>query len=142
MCKFPLRSWNFCIDCSYLWFFSVLIILLHKFVIHLTVNLYQVASQPLAVLVKSQFVPIFAVCMALHCSKRSGWEKGAVVLQSSILHLAEISENERDKLIKKYMVCPWFSDFLVSVFFFIVFLSVDDYVSLGSVACMKSVNLI
>ncbi|KAF5476799.1 hypothetical protein F2P56_003496 [Juglans regia] len=64
----------------------------------------KVASQPLAVLVKSQFVPIFAVCMALHCSKRSGWEKGAVVLQSLILHLAEISENERDKLIKKHMV--------------------------------------
>lgn len=73
--------------------------------LHLTVVLFQVASQPLAVMVRHQFVPIFAVCMALHCSKRSGCEKGAVVLRSSILHLAEISEDERDKLIKKYMVC-------------------------------------
>ncbi|KAK9995769.1 hypothetical protein SO802_020455 [Lithocarpus litseifolius] len=64
----------------------------------------KVACQPLEVLVKSHFVPIFAICMALHCSKKSGWEKGAVVLQSSILHLAEISESERDKLIKKHMV--------------------------------------
>uniref|UniRef100_F6GSQ7 Serine/threonine-protein kinase ATM n=1 Tax=Vitis vinifera TaxID=29760 RepID=F6GSQ7_VITVI len=63
-----------------------------------------VAGLPLAVLVKNHFVPIFSVCMALHCSKKSGWEKGAVVLQSSILHVAEISEDERDKLIKKYMV--------------------------------------
>ncbi|KAM3751704.1 hypothetical protein ACB098_04G130100 [Castanea mollissima] len=64
----------------------------------------KVACQPLAVLVKNHFVPIFAICMALHCSKKSGWEKGAVVLQSSILCLAEISESERDKLIKKHMV--------------------------------------
>ncbi|KAK7852517.1 serine/threonine-protein kinase atm [Quercus suber] len=64
----------------------------------------KVACHPLAVLVKNHFVPIFAICMALHCSKKSGWEKGAVVLQSSILRLAEISESERDKLIKKHMV--------------------------------------
>ncbi|KAA8540818.1 hypothetical protein F0562_024781 [Nyssa sinensis] len=64
----------------------------------------KVAGQPLAVLVKNHFVPIFSVCMALHCSKKSGWEKGAVVLQSSILSIARISENERDKLIKKQMV--------------------------------------
>ncbi|XP_059644264.1 serine/threonine-protein kinase ATM [Cornus florida] len=64
----------------------------------------KVAGQSLAVLVKNHFVPIFSVCMALHCSKKSGWEKGAVVLQSSILRTAEISENERDKLIKKQMV--------------------------------------
>lgn len=54
---------------------------------------------------KNHFVQIFSVCMALHCSKKSGWEKGADVLQNSILHLAQISENERDKLIKKNMVC-------------------------------------
>ena len=56
--------------------------------------------------------------MALHCSKRPGREKGAFVLQSSILHLAEISENERDKLIKKQMVWSYLSSpfsFLVSV---------------------------
>lgn len=73
--------------------------------------LFQVAGLPLAVLVKNHFVPIFSVCMALHCSKKSGWEKGAVVLQSSILHVAEISEDERDKLIKKYMVCSFYFSF-------------------------------
>lgn len=50
------------------------------------------------------FVPIFSVCMTLHCSKSFDFEKGAMVLQNYILHLAEISENERDKLIKKNMV--------------------------------------
>lgn len=53
---------------------------------------------------KNHFVQIFSVCMGLHCSKKSGWEKGADVLQNSILRLAQISENERDKLIKKHMV--------------------------------------
>ncbi|XP_034925984.1 serine/threonine-protein kinase ATM isoform X2 [Populus alba] len=64
----------------------------------------RVACQPLAVLVKIHFVPIFSVCIVLHCSKRSGWERGAKVLQSSILCLTELSEIERDKLIKKHMV--------------------------------------
>ncbi|KAJ6760715.1 SERINE/THREONINE-PROTEIN KINASE ATM [Salix purpurea] len=64
----------------------------------------RVACQPLAVLVKIHFVPIFSVCIGLHCSKRSGWERGAMVLQSSILCLTELSERERDKLIKKHMV--------------------------------------
>ncbi|KAH7550460.1 hypothetical protein JRO89_XS13G0195300 [Xanthoceras sorbifolium] len=36
--------------------------------------------------------------------ERIDCEKGAAVLQSTILHLAEISEIERDKLIKKHMV--------------------------------------
>ncbi|KAL5544201.1 hypothetical protein UlMin_007985 [Ulmus minor] len=64
----------------------------------------KIAGQPLAVLVKNHFVQIFSICMGLHCSKTSKWEKGAVVLQSSILHLAQISESERDSLIKKHMV--------------------------------------
>ncbi|XVE54961.1 hypothetical protein DITRI_Ditri03aG0123000 [Diplodiscus trichospermus] len=64
----------------------------------------KIAGQPLPVIVKDHFVPIFSICMTLHCSKSSGFEKGAMVLQNSILHLAEISENERDKLIKKNMV--------------------------------------
>ncbi|CAN0900398.1 Serine/threonine-protein kinase ATM [Linum grandiflorum] len=66
--------------------------------------LAKVSGQPLAALVKSYFVPIFSVGMALHCSKMTGWERGTFVLESSILQLAEISENERDKLIKKHMV--------------------------------------
>ncbi|XP_044477149.1 serine/threonine-protein kinase ATM isoform X3 [Mangifera indica] len=64
----------------------------------------EIAGQPLAELVKNHFVPIFSVSMALHCSERPGNEMAAMVLQSSILHLAEISEDERDKLIKKHMV--------------------------------------
>ncbi|KAK3035324.1 hypothetical protein RJ639_034032, partial [Escallonia herrerae] len=61
----------------------------------------KVACQPSATLVKNHFVPIFSVCMALHCSKRSSNKYGAATIQSSILSVAEISENERDKLIKK-----------------------------------------
>lgn len=68
------------------------------------VYLFQIAGQPLEVLVKNHIVQIFSVCMGLHCSKKSGWEKGADVLQNSVLRLAQISENERDKLIKKHMV--------------------------------------
>ncbi|XP_057988495.1 serine/threonine-protein kinase ATM isoform X2 [Hevea brasiliensis] len=64
----------------------------------------RIAGQPLTVLVKNHFAQIFSVCIALHCSKRPGSDKGALVLQSLILHLSEISENERDKLIKKHMV--------------------------------------
>ncbi|CAI9106195.1 OLC1v1005280C2 [Oldenlandia corymbosa var. corymbosa] len=64
----------------------------------------KVACQPLSSLVKDHFVHIFAVCMALHCSKRAGWEKGMIVLESSVLSIAEISEDERDVLIKRHMV--------------------------------------
>ncbi|KAI9173943.1 hypothetical protein LWI28_009144 [Acer negundo] len=64
----------------------------------------KIACQPLALLVKNHFVPIFSVSMALHCSERTDCAKGAAVLQSSILHLAEISEIERDKLIKTHLV--------------------------------------
>ena len=53
---------------------------------------------------KDHFVPIFSLCMALHCSKKLNKENGAVVLRSSILHIAEITERERDDLIKKNMV--------------------------------------
>ncbi|KAK7281904.1 hypothetical protein RIF29_10269 [Crotalaria pallida] len=64
----------------------------------------KVLSQPLAVVVKNHFAGIFSVCMALHCSNKPGSERGTRVLQSSILHFAQISENERDKLIKRHMV--------------------------------------
>jgi ataxia telangiectasia mutated family protein len=85
--------------------------------------LLQVACQPLAVLVKIHFVPIFSVCIVLHCSKRSGWERGAKVLQSSILCLTELSESERDKLIKKHMVCSYFLKYKA--------LSVEQNISVG-----------
>nr|XP_027123123.1 serine/threonine-protein kinase ATM isoform X2 [Coffea arabica] len=64
----------------------------------------KIACQPLATLVKIHFVHVFSVCMALHCSKKTGWKKGSAVLESLILRIAEISENERDKLIKRHMV--------------------------------------
>ncbi|KAF9625359.1 hypothetical protein IFM89_022141 [Coptis chinensis] len=64
----------------------------------------KVAAQPLTVLAKNHFVPIFAICMALHCSKKPGMENGVSVLQGSLLHIAEMSDNERDHLIKKHMV--------------------------------------
>ncbi|GAB4845684.1 hypothetical protein Ancab_039087 [Ancistrocladus abbreviatus] len=63
-----------------------------------------ITGQSLAVLVKDQFVPIFSICMALHCSRKPGWEKGTAVLRSLILRIAEMSEDERDKLIKKHMM--------------------------------------
>ncbi|KAK7817532.1 serine/threonine-protein kinase atm [Quercus suber] len=43
---------------------------------------------------RKSLVQIFAICMALHCSKESGWEKAAIVLQGSILCLAGISRSE------------------------------------------------
>lgn len=81
--------------------------------------LLQISCQSSAALVKNYFVPIFSVCMALHCSKKSGSENGAAVLQSSILSIAKISENERDILIKKHMVWP--SNSLNScIFYFLI----------------------
>ena len=65
----------------------------------------QVTGQPMTVLVKQHFASIFSISMALHCSKKPGSERGTHVLQSSILHFGQISENERDKLIKRHMVC-------------------------------------
>nr|KYP51531.1 Serine/threonine-protein kinase ATM [Cajanus cajan] len=64
----------------------------------------KVTCQPLTVLIKNHFTSIFSISMALHCSKKPGSEKGTLVLQSSILHFAQISEKERDKLIKRHMV--------------------------------------
>lgn len=61
----------------------------------------KISGQPLEVMVKDHFVPIFSVGMALHCSQAAGWENGAMTLQCSILSLAKISESDRDKLIKK-----------------------------------------
>ncbi|KAK1363096.1 serine/threonine-protein kinase ATM, partial [Heracleum sosnowskyi] len=64
----------------------------------------KVARKSAADLIRIHFVPIFSICMALHCSKNSGRESGAALIQSSILSIAEMSENERDQLIKKHMV--------------------------------------
>lgn len=64
----------------------------------------QLTRQSVPVLVRSHIVPVFSICMVLYCSKMTGWEKGSAALQSRILHFAEISEDERDMLIKKHMV--------------------------------------
>ncbi|XP_020548356.1 serine/threonine-protein kinase ATM [Sesamum indicum] len=66
--------------------------------------LAKVACQACPDLVKYHFVQIFSICMALHCSKKAGWDKGSRVLGTSLLQIAEISEHERDELIKKRMV--------------------------------------
>ncbi|KAJ0106487.1 hypothetical protein Patl1_18038 [Pistacia atlantica] len=93
----------------------------------------EIAGQPLAGLVKNHFVPIFSVSMALHCSERSGNGMAAMVLQSSILHLAEISENERDKLIKKHMVCfLYLNNGSVVTFTAHAYLHIDLFVSIVS----------
>ncbi|XP_075505012.1 serine/threonine-protein kinase ATM isoform X5 [Primulina tabacum] len=63
----------------------------------------KVACQTCAALVKRHFVHIFSVCMAMHCSKKAGWERGSRVLETSILLIVNISEHERDELIKKQM---------------------------------------
>uniref|UniRef100_A0A803L8L9 non-specific serine/threonine protein kinase n=1 Tax=Chenopodium quinoa TaxID=63459 RepID=A0A803L8L9_CHEQI len=66
--------------------------------------LAELTRQSVPLLVRSHFVPVFSICMVLYCSKMAGWEKGSAALQSKILHFAEISEDERDMLIKKHMV--------------------------------------
>ncbi|XP_068637362.1 serine/threonine-protein kinase ATM isoform X2 [Aristolochia californica] len=63
-----------------------------------------VTSQTLTAILKNHFVPIFAICVALHCSNESNKDTGSVVLRSTILQMAEISEHERDILIKQNMV--------------------------------------
>lgn len=73
--------------------------------------MFQIAGQPLSILVKDYFVQIFSICIGLHCSKTSDGERGAAVLQNSILQLAEISESKRDTLIKKHMVCSYLFEF-------------------------------
>ncbi|GER56830.1 serine/threonine-protein kinase ATM [Striga asiatica] len=74
----------------------------------------KVAHQSCADLIKYHFVHIFSICMALHCNnkvesdkgyrEKAECDKGSRVLGSYILQIAEISEHERDELIKKRMV--------------------------------------
>ncbi|KAG0493512.1 hypothetical protein HPP92_004506 [Vanilla planifolia] len=64
----------------------------------------EVAKQPLPLLVKEFFVPIFAVCIAVYCNGKDDEGNSGKVLRESILQIAKISELERDDLIKKNMV--------------------------------------
>nr|GMC69889.1 serine/threonine-protein kinase ATM isoform X2 [Ipomoea batatas] len=82
----------------------------------------KIVRLPPPAIVRNHFVQIFSVCMALHCSKNPEREKGSTVLESSILKIAEMSENERDKLIKKQMV--W-SFYLIFLKYSLQFCSVD-----------------
>ncbi|KAH7658743.1 Non-specific serine/threonine protein kinase protein [Dioscorea alata] len=64
----------------------------------------KVTCQPLIFLVKEYFVPIFAICIALHSSERPEKEMAGIALCNSILQIGKLSELERDDLIKKHMV--------------------------------------
>ncbi|CAN6483726.1 unnamed protein product [Victoria cruziana] len=66
--------------------------------------LVEVTSEALAGLARTYFVPIYSICIALYCSNTAYKDKGAKVLCSSILQIAEITEQERDNLIKKQMI--------------------------------------
>ncbi|XP_072965614.1 serine/threonine-protein kinase ATM isoform X2 [Typha angustifolia] len=66
--------------------------------------LSKVSCQHLSILVKDYFVPIFATCMAVHCSGSPDKEIAGTALCESLLLFAEITELERDDLIKKHMV--------------------------------------
>ncbi|KAL6847730.1 hypothetical protein ACP4OV_021858 [Aristida adscensionis] len=64
----------------------------------------KILSQPLSVIIKRYFVPIFGLSIA--ASSGTGPEKNLAetVLCESLLQLGEMSEVERDDLIKKHMV--------------------------------------
>ncbi|KAI4341398.1 hypothetical protein MLD38_026128 [Melastoma candidum] len=66
--------------------------------------LSEIVDLPLAALIRSHFVSIFAISMAMYCSKKSHLERGARLVQNFMLCLSDMSESERDNLIKKHMV--------------------------------------
>lgn len=64
----------------------------------------QATGHPLPQLAKEYFVPIFAMCLAVYCNGRRGKDiSGTTPLCDSFLHIANISELERDDLIKRNM---------------------------------------
>ncbi|KAK8913867.1 hypothetical protein KSP39_PZI023607 [Platanthera zijinensis] len=65
---------------------------------------FRVANQSLSMLSREYFVPIFAMCMAVYCNGKHGKEISGEALCDSLLHIAKISELERDVLIKRNMV--------------------------------------
>lgn len=65
----------------------------------------QILSQPLSIIIKKYFVPIFGLCIAVRCGTGPEKDLAETVLCESVLQLGEISELERDDLIKKHMVC-------------------------------------
>uniref|UniRef100_A0A0E0JD53 Serine/threonine-protein kinase ATM n=1 Tax=Oryza punctata TaxID=4537 RepID=A0A0E0JD53_ORYPU len=66
--------------------------------------LSKILSQPLSAVIKGYFVPIFGLCIAARCGTWPEKDLAETVLCESLLQLGEISEPERDDLIKKHMV--------------------------------------
>ncbi|KAJ3694312.1 hypothetical protein LUZ60_009792 [Juncus effusus] len=64
----------------------------------------KVSGRSLSGLIKEYFVPIFAVLMAVHCSEKTEKEIAGIALSESLLQFGEISEIERDELIKRHLV--------------------------------------
>ncbi|XP_020405742.1 serine/threonine-protein kinase ATM isoform X6 [Zea mays] len=64
----------------------------------------KILSQPLSIIIKRYFVPIFGMCIAVRCGTGPEKDLAETVLCESVLQLGEISELERDDLIKKHMV--------------------------------------
>ncbi|WVZ71910.1 LOW QUALITY PROTEIN: hypothetical protein U9M48_020441, partial [Paspalum notatum var. saurae] len=72
---------------------------------HADINwLSKILSQPLSIIIKKYFVPIFGLCIAVRCGTGPEKDLAETVLCESVLQLGEISELERDDLIKKHMV--------------------------------------
>ncbi|XP_062191304.1 serine/threonine-protein kinase ATM isoform X2 [Phragmites australis] len=64
----------------------------------------KILSQPLSVIIKRYFVPIFGLSIATRCGTGPEKDSAETVLYESLLQLGEISEFERDDLIKRHMV--------------------------------------
>ena len=68
-------------------------------------QIWQSISLPLSALVKQNFASIFASLLPLHSHGTSAdQEKAGMVLQMDMLSAAELTEDERDTLIRKHMV--------------------------------------
>ena len=61
--------------------------------------------QPLSAVIKGYFVPIFGLSIAARSGTGPEKDLAETVLYESLLQLGEISEFERDDLIRKHMVC-------------------------------------
>nr|CAB3476606.1 unnamed protein product [Digitaria exilis] len=64
----------------------------------------KILSQPLSLIIKRYFVQIFGLSIAARCGTAPEKDLAETALCESLLQLGEISEVERDDLIKKHMV--------------------------------------
>ncbi|XP_047067678.1 serine/threonine-protein kinase ATM-like isoform X2 [Lolium rigidum] len=65
----------------------------------------KVLLQPLSAVIKGYFVPIFGLSIAARCGTGPEKDLAETVLYESVLQFGEISELERDDLIRKHMLC-------------------------------------